>query len=37
MLVGIGLTVHFKKRNHQQILISIATARQRELINMKLV
>ncbi len=27
MVVGVGLTVHFKKRNHQQILVSTATAR----------
>jgi hypothetical protein len=31
IFVGAGLTVHFKKRNHQQTLVSTATARQREL------
>ena len=31
VVVGVGLTVHFKKRNPQQTLVSTATARQREL------
>lgn len=31
LVVSIGLAVHFKKRNHQQTLVSTATARQREL------
>jgi hypothetical protein len=26
-VVGVGLAAHFKKRNHQQTLVSTATAR----------